>query len=296
MVMRTLSLRSLIASAGALALTGGALAMPPLPKNFVGAPLSGANHSPPVETCGEGVCVIKLRDEELSYKLNIEDLEDVVMATLHFGQPGENGPVLVTLFELPPDDDDDMDDDSDDDSNSVRSGDDDDVDSFDDGMTLAAGTFTDDDVMDPDGVVFEDGSDFEGTVDGLLRLLREKSVYVNVSTVDNPTGELRAQMRIAGPGGGGPNPNTGNGELCDESECDDHSDDDSDDDSNDDSAAPALLGDLNNDGVVNEDDLRILVANFTSNRSGADDDSDEVDSDDDRPRRGRRRSMIPFGG
>jgi len=291
MVMRTVSLRRLIACTGAFALTGGALAMPPLPKNFVGAPLSGANHSPPVATCGEGVCIIKLRDEALSFKLNIEDLEDVVMATLHFGRPGENGPVLVTLFELPPDDDDD---DSDDNSNSVRSGDDDDVDSFDDGMTLAAGTFTDDDVMDPDGVVFADGSEFEGTVDGLLRLLREQSVYVNVSTVDNPTGELRAQMRIAGPGGGGPNPNTGNGDLCDERECDDHPDDDSDD-SNDDNAEPALLGDLNNDGVVDEDDLRILVANFTSARPEADDDdSDDVDSDDDRPQ--RRRRMIPFGG
>lgn len=265
--MKTIA-HTIAALAAGLVAAATTSAQTPLPKNFVGAPLSGANESPAVPTCAGGAAIVHLRDGVLTYKLNVEGLDDIVAAHLHFGKPGENGPILVTLFELPPPDE------------AARADDDDDVDQVDD-QTLAAGTITDDDVDSPPGVTFADGTPFDGTADGLLRLLREQSIYVNVHTVANPEGEIRAQMRIAGPGAGGPNPNKGNGSLCDESDCDDDDDDNSD--------AARLRADLNNDGVVNDADLRILLNNFTKVAK-----DNSADTDDNPPVRTRRR-MIPVG-
>lgn len=277
---------------------------PPPAHNFIGAPMSGANEVPPVETCASGATQVKFKDGVLTFKVNVEDIDDVVAAHLHFGKPGQNGPVLVTLYQAPPppppasaisDDDDDYDDDDD---------------------TLAFGAITDDDVRDVDGVTFADGSDFDGSADGLLRLLREGAIYVNVHTALNPSGEIRAQLR--GNGTGGPNPNRGNGDLCDDDDhdccccdcddngdadhdccCDDDGDDDADrhcccdddDDTNGDDSQ-RLRADLNNDGVVNEADLRILLDSFTKNDENASGDDDEEEA----PRRRGRRGMIPIGG
>jgi (2Fe-2S) ferredoxin len=253
-----------------------AVAMPPPAHNFVGAPMSGANEVPVVETCGEGATLVKLKDGVLSYKVNVEDLDDIVAAHLHYGRPGENGPVLVTLFEAPPPEPEPLHDDD-------GSGDDDYGD--DDKDTLAFGSISDDDVENPGDIFFDDGTPFEGGADGLLRLLREGSIYVNVHTVNNPMGEIRAQLR--GNGTGGPNPNRGNGALCDDDDDDDDCDCDGDVDCED-----ARRGDLNGDGVINEDDLRILLDNFTDD----DDDDAKSDDDDQAPARRGRRGMIRYGG
>jgi len=310
------------AMAAGLFTAASAVAMPPdglpIPEIFVGAPLSGANEVPPVETCGEGAAIAKFKRGVLTFKLNVEDLDDIVAAHFHAGAPGENGPILVTLFEAPPpepdalrddddghDDDDDFDDDFDDDED-----------------TLAFGAISDDDIDDPDGVTFADGTDFDGSVEGFVRLLNEGLIYVNVHTVANPAGEIRAQMFRAG---SGPNPNRGNGDLCDDDKdkdcccpcdgdddpatddckCDDDDIDDDDrcdccckcddDDHDDGDDSERLRADLNDDGVVNEADLRILLDSFT-NADDDDADDDDADDDDKAPRRRGRRGMIPFGG
>ncbi|MFG0274207.1 MAG: CHRD domain-containing protein [Phycisphaerales bacterium] len=265
----------------------GAMGPPPA-HNFIGAPMSGANEVPPVETCAEGATQVKYKNGVLTFKVNVEDIDDVVAAHLHFGKPGENGPVLVTLYEAPPpppenarydDDDDDHDDDYDNDED-----------------TLAFGAISDDDVEDVEGVTFADGSEFDGSADGLLRLLREGSIYVNVHTALNPSGEIRAQLR--GNGTGGPNPNRGNGDLCDDDDdkdCDDDCDCDcecDDDGDSDVDCDDARRGDLNGDGVIDEKDLRILLDNFTTDNEDA---SSDDDDEDEAPRRRGRRGMIPVG-
>jgi hypothetical protein len=67
--------------------------------NFV-APLSGAQEVPPRDTPATGVAKFKLRDDgtALLFKINIENIDNVVAAHIHCGAVGENGPVGVTLF------------------------------------------------------------------------------------------------------------------------------------------------------------------------------------------------------
>jgi CHRD domain len=67
--------------------------------NFV-APLSGAQEVPPRDTPATGVAKFKLRDDgtALLFKINVENIDNVVAAHIHCGAVGENGPVGVTLF------------------------------------------------------------------------------------------------------------------------------------------------------------------------------------------------------
>jgi glucose/arabinose dehydrogenase len=64
------------------------------------AHLSGDEEVPPVETRAQGQATFKFdRDlTELSYKLNVANIDDVVSAHIHCAPEGENGPVGVTLF------------------------------------------------------------------------------------------------------------------------------------------------------------------------------------------------------
>ena len=71
-----------------------------LPQNYIAAPLSGLNEVPEVESEGGGVCLIRMRKDVLTYKLIVEDLDDVTQAHLHLGKKGENGPVVAFLFGL----------------------------------------------------------------------------------------------------------------------------------------------------------------------------------------------------
>jgi hypothetical protein len=65
--------------------------------NFV-THLSGAAQVPPVETQAQGQAVLNERGGELSYKLIVANLENVVAAHIHCAPADQNGPVGVTLF------------------------------------------------------------------------------------------------------------------------------------------------------------------------------------------------------
>ncbi|MFW5898990.1 MAG: CHRD domain-containing protein, partial [Jiangellaceae bacterium] len=61
-------------------------------------PLSGDEEVPAVDTNATGVAIIKFDGDELTYKLNVANIEDVLMAHIHMGAAGENGPVVAWLY------------------------------------------------------------------------------------------------------------------------------------------------------------------------------------------------------
>jgi hypothetical protein len=68
-------------------------------ENFV-APLSGGDEVPARDTPATGVAKFKLREDGtvLLFKVNVENITNVVAGHIHCGAVGVNGPVGVTLF------------------------------------------------------------------------------------------------------------------------------------------------------------------------------------------------------
>lgn len=142
-------------------------------ENFV-APLSGNQEVPVRDTSATGVAKFKLRDggTALLFKVNVEDINNVVAAHIHCGAVGVNGPVGVTLFMGPP-------------AGGAFEG------------TLAEGTIT---APDPgNGCGWTD-------LAAVLTALQSGDAYVNVHTNDGvaptntgpgdfPGGEIRGQIR-----------------------------------------------------------------------------------------------------
>jgi hypothetical protein len=141
--------------------------------NFV-APLSGDQEVPARDTPATGVAKFKLREDGtvLLYKLNVENITNVVAAHIHCGAVGVNGPVGVTLFGGPP-------------AGGAFDG------------TLAEGTIT-----------TADANNACGWTDlaSILAAIESGNTYVNVHTNDGvapantgpgdfPGGEIRGQIR-----------------------------------------------------------------------------------------------------
>jgi|SRR5687768_4014060 len=82
-----------------LVITSVVSASPAASQNFA-APLSGGEEVPPRDTNARGVATFKLSKDgtELSYKVNVANIENVFAAHIHCGAVGVNGPVGVTLF------------------------------------------------------------------------------------------------------------------------------------------------------------------------------------------------------
>lgn len=142
----------------------------PAARNFV-APLEGAQEVPPVETRARGMAHFQLsRDgSEISYRLIVANIEDVLMAHIHLAPAGQNGGVVVWLYpDGPPPQL---------------------IEGRSDGV-LATGTITSSDLV---------GSLGGETLDALLDEIRNGGAYVNVHTSANPGGEIRGQIAVAGP-------------------------------------------------------------------------------------------------
>lgn len=122
--------------------------------------LSGQNEVPPVETeaSGEATFVLTQNGEGIEYEVTVENIENVVAAHIHCGEPDENGPVGVTLYQGDPVSED--------------------------------GVLAEDEVTAPD-----DGNDcgWENLAD-VVDAMRDGSTYVNVHTEANPAGEIRGQI------------------------------------------------------------------------------------------------------
>lgn len=173
--MRRLS-AVLLPTVATLVLAGGAVAAPPAATNFV-SPLSGDQEIPAVDTDATGNAVYKLDEAagELHFKLIVANIQNVTQAHIHCGGPDVNGPVVVFLFpDAPPPSP---------------------------GVTvngiLAQGTRTNADVIPrPDSAACPGGV---SNLDDVIAKMRSGDAYTNVHTVVNPGGEIRGQIRAAGP-------------------------------------------------------------------------------------------------
>jgi len=141
------------------------------PKNFI-APLDPDQEVPPVDSRATGTTHFRLSEDgsEMSYRLNVGNIEDVMMAHIHMASRGENGPVVVWLYPSPTERAPEL--------IPGRTG-----------GTLATGVITDADVIGP-----LDGAG----LDGLLDAIKAGNTYVNVHTTANPPGEIRGQIRAPG--------------------------------------------------------------------------------------------------
>lgn len=65
------------------------------------ADLSGENEVPPVDTDASGTARIEVSEDgdEISYRFQVQNLNDPTAAHIHCGGPDENGPVGITLYD-----------------------------------------------------------------------------------------------------------------------------------------------------------------------------------------------------
>jgi hypothetical protein len=87
----------------ALALSALLLAVPGCdddddePAENFSAALSGTNEVPPVPTTATGSATLSVSGDQISYTVNVTDLQNAVVAHIHVAPPGENGPVRLNL-------------------------------------------------------------------------------------------------------------------------------------------------------------------------------------------------------
>lgn len=126
------------------------------------AKLRGENEVPPVETDARGQAVFKLsRDQlRLKFRLDLFDIENVVVAHLHLGAKGTNGPVVAFLFGP-----------------------------ITNPVSIECATFT--------GTITQEelvGPLAGQSLDDLVREIISGNIYINVHTVQYPNGEIRGQL------------------------------------------------------------------------------------------------------
>lgn len=164
------ALISAIAFLLAIAVALPVVAQPPGGQKNFRASLSGSNEIPEVDSNAAGVALFKLSEsgDELKFKLNVANLEDIVQAHIHCGSPDVNGPVVAFLFGPA--------------SPTVTVN-----------GTLSEGVITAADIIPlPDSPECPGGvADF----DDLIEKMRTGDAYANVHTIASPTGEIRGQIR-----------------------------------------------------------------------------------------------------
>lgn len=155
-----------------LFLAGRALAA-----DFVAAPLSGGEEVPARETSARGSATFEVSSDgtQITYRLIVANIENVVASHIHVGAAGTNGPVVAFLFGTAP-------------AGGGRV----------DGV-LATGTITAANLVGP----------LAGQpLSALLSAMQAGNAYVNVHTNDGvdpantgpgdfPGGEIRSQIRLA---------------------------------------------------------------------------------------------------
>ena len=125
--------------------------------------LEGDEEVPPVDSDAKGAAIFRTSNDgtELNYRLIVANIEDVTAAHIHLAPRGENGDIVAFLF--------DPEEPTDGRTNGV----------------LAEGTITSEDLVGP----------LEGsTLSELIDEIEAGNTYVNVHTVDHPSGEIRGQI------------------------------------------------------------------------------------------------------
>src|SRR5215211_9129076 len=62
-------------------------------------PLTGMEEVPPVNTNSTGIALFELVNNNINYKLNVTNLDNIKAAHIHSGEFGQNGDIVVTLFQ-----------------------------------------------------------------------------------------------------------------------------------------------------------------------------------------------------
>jgi hypothetical protein len=136
-----------------------ALALPAAAGDNFAAPLSGDEEVPPVDTQATGVATFKLREDGLAFKVNVANIDNVILAHIHCAAEGVNGPIGVTLFHGGP---------------VTVNG------------TLVSGVITAPDPGNACGWA---------DLDAVVAALEGGDTYVNVHTTAHPGGEIRGQVK-----------------------------------------------------------------------------------------------------
>ena len=123
------------------------------------AKLSGKDEVPSNESPSTGFAWVKVVGDKISYEVNVTDMDKVNAAHIHLGEPGKNGPVVLTLFKGGP-------------------------------TEQVNGTVGEANVT---------ASNFEGPMKGkqvsdLVTAINNGITYVNVHTTDFPDGEIRGEL------------------------------------------------------------------------------------------------------
>lgn len=149
------------------AIAGSMHAMGQASKRTFTAHLDGAQEVPAVETAARGEAVFRVSRDgtEISYRLIVANLHDVLMAHIHVADAGVNGPVVVWLYPSAP-------------PPALIEGRSSGV--------LATGVITEGSLVGP-----WTGEPLETLIDAM----RNEAVYVNVHTLAFGGGEIRGQIR-----------------------------------------------------------------------------------------------------
>lgn len=125
--------------------------------------LEGDEEVPPVDSDAKGAAIFRTSNDgtELNYRLIVANIENVTAAHIHLAPRGENGDIVAFLF------------DPEEPTEGRTNG------------VLAEGTITSADLVGP----------LEGsTLSELIDEMEAGNTYVNVHTVDHPSGEIRGQI------------------------------------------------------------------------------------------------------
>lgn len=128
------------------------------------ANLSGGEEVPPVTTQATGVASFNVTGaDSVDYSVNVTGMDKVTAAHIHEGKKGENGEVVVTLFNASS-------------PTGPISG------------SLSNGTISKSSL---------EGQMQESAVSDLVKSMERGETYVNVHTEANPNGEIRGQISTA---------------------------------------------------------------------------------------------------
>jgi hypothetical protein len=126
------------------------------------AKLTGKEEVPSKDTKASGTAEFNLSSDgkKMTYMVNVKDIDKVTQAHIHSGKAGENGPVVVWLFNATT-------------PTGPMSG------------MLSQGNFTSSELVGP----LKDKQ-----ISDLVKLINDGQAYVNVHTEANPMGEIRGQL------------------------------------------------------------------------------------------------------
>jgi CHRD domain len=124
--------------------------------------LTGSEEVPPVQTNATGLAEISpytIAGDSITYTVNATNINDATAGHIHFGNPGENGPIVFTMFTYDPPRDE----------------------------VLETGTITADKLEGPMSGKQVSDLAFAGA---------NGSLYMNIHTVENPNGEIRGTSTV----------------------------------------------------------------------------------------------------